>query len=86
MNHEQLLLHISSVAITATLFAVIIAANEVSFHVGRFIQYRTDEEIKTLTVAIQASILGLLALLLGFSFSMSMQRYDNRSQALISEA
>jgi len=30
--------------------------------------------------------LGLLALLLGFTFSMSMQRYDDRSQAVIEEA
>ncbi|WP_455710263.1 bestrophin-like domain [Pseudoalteromonas nigrifaciens] len=49
-------------------------------------QGRTDSEVKTLTGSIQGSILGLLALLLGFTFSMSMQRYDNRSMALIDEA
>jgi len=46
-------------------------------------QKRSDEEVKALTGSIQASMLGLLALLLGFTFSMSMQRYDNRSHALI---
>jgi hypothetical protein len=76
----------SSITITLVLFALMIAANEAGFHVGRFVQNRTDDEIKTLTGAIQASILGLLALLLGFTFSMSMQRYDNRSEALIAEA
>lgn len=86
MEQEQLLFNFSSIAITATLFVMIMLLNEAGFHVGRFIQESTDEEIKTLTGAIQASILGLLALLLGFTFSMSMQRYDNRSQALISEA
>lgn len=60
--------------------------NKVGFHFGRFVQNLTDEEIKSLTGAIQASTLGLLALLLGFTFSMSMQRYDTRSEALIAEA
>jgi len=75
-----------SVAIAATLFIAIIALNEVGFRVGRFVQVRTDSEVKTLTSSIQASILGLLALLLGFTFSMSMQRFDNRSMALVDEA
>ncbi len=83
---QQLLYDYSSIAITLVLFVLIVAFNEIGFQIGRFIQNRTDTEIKTLTGAIQASILGLLALLLGFTFSMSMQRYDNRSQALIEEA
>lgn len=86
MEQQPLLYNFSSIAITATLFILIVIFNEIGFHLGRFIQDRTDTEIKTLTGTIQASILGLLALLLGFTFSMSMQRYDNRSQALISEA
>ena len=86
MEEQQFLFDFSSIAITATLFVCIILFNEIGFHIGRFVQGRTDTEIKTLTGAIQASILGLLALLLSFTFSMSMQRYDNRSQALISEA
>lgn len=64
----------------------IVIFNEIGFRAGRFIQGRTDSEVKTLTGSIQGSILGLLALLLGFTFSMSMQRYDNRSMALIDEA
>lgn len=86
MNQQLIFYDFSSAATTVTLFLLIIILNEAGFHVGRFVQNRTDEEIKTLTGAIQASILGLLALLLGFTFSMSMQRYDNRSEALISEA
>ncbi len=86
MSTLPLLYDFSTLAITLALFVLIIIFNELGFHVGRFVQNRTDEEIKTLTGAIQASILGLLALLLGFTFSMSMQRYDSRSQALITEA
>lgn len=86
MDQQPFLYHFPSITVTIMLFILMILFNEIGFRIGRFIQNRTDTEIKTLTGAIQASILGLLALLLGFTFSMSMQRYDNRSQALIAEA
>jgi hypothetical protein len=86
MDQHELLYGYSSVAIVAVLFVAMVAFNEVGFRVGRFVQARTDSEVKSLTGSIQASILGLLALLIGFTFSMSMQRYDNRSMALIDEA
>lgn len=86
MNQEEMLYSHSSVVIVVILFIAIVVLNEVGFRVGRFVQSRTGSEVKSLTGSIQASILGLLALLLGFTFSMSMQRYDNRSMALIDEA
>jgi len=86
MYEDELLYGFSSVAIAVTLFVAIVLCNEFGFRAGRFIQARTDSEVKALTGSIQASILGLLALLLGFTFSMSMQRYDNRSMAIIDEA
>ena len=86
MDQQEILYGFSSVVIAATLFITIIVFNEIGFRVGRFVQLRTDNEVKVLTGSIQASILGLLALLLGFTFSMSMQRFDNRSLALIDEA
>ena len=85
-NEQELLYGHASVSITVALFIAILLFNEIGFRIGRYVQAHTDEEIKALTGAIQASILGLLALLLGFTFSMSMQRYDNRSLALIAEA
>lgn len=86
MNQQDILYGYSSIAIVVALFTLIVVLNEVGFRVGRFVQSSTDDEVKSLTGSIQASILGLLALLLGFTFSMSMQRYDNRSMALIDEA
>lgn len=86
MNQHEILYGYSSIAIVCLLFISIVLLNEVGFRLGRFVQARTDSEIKSLTGSIQASILGLLALLLGFTFSMSMQRYDNRSMAIIDEA
>ncbi len=86
MNQSEILYGYSSVGIAVMLFIAIVLFNEFGFRVGRFVQGRTDSEVKAITGSIQASILGLLALLLGFTFSMSMQRYDNRSMALIDEA
>lgn len=83
---EELLLDFSTTQIVAALFIGIFVMNELCFRVGRYVQNSTAEEVKSLTGTIQGSILGLLALLLGFTFSMSMQRYDNRSEALIDEA
>ena len=85
MQAEELFYSYSSVVIAAVLFVLIYLGNEAGFLLGRFVQARTDNEMKSLTGSIQASILGLLALLLGFTFSMSMQRYDQRSMALIDE-
>ena len=85
MNDQELLYGFNSAALAVALFFAIIMFNEIGFRAGRFIQVRTDSEVKALTGSIQASVLGLLALLLGFTFSMSMQRYDNRSMALIDE-
>ncbi|QTH62748.1 hypothetical protein J1N51_08135 [Psychrosphaera ytuae] len=76
----------STIVIAVTLFFAISAANELGYGVGRYVQRRTTDEVKSLTGSIQGSILGLLALLLGFTFSMSMQKYDARTQALIEEA
>jgi hypothetical protein len=86
MSEPEILYSLNSVAIACTLFGLIVVFNELGFRLGRFVQEHTTSEIKTLTGSIQASILGLLALLLGFTFSMAMQRYDNRSMAVIDEA
>jgi hypothetical protein len=86
MFQSNILYSHSSVEIAAILFVVMVAFNEIGFQIGRYVQKHTDSEIKTLTGSIQASILGLLALLLGFTFSMAMQRYDSRSMAVIDEA
>jgi len=86
MTQSEILYPFGSVEIVVTLFAMIILFNEFGFRLGRFVQEHTNSEIKALTGSIQASILGLLALMLGFTFSMAMQRYDSRSMALIDEA
>jgi len=76
----------SSVLIVALLFVSLLAATEAGYQIGRRFVATTTDSTKTQINTIQASLLGVLALLLGFTFSLSLQRYDSRSQAVISEA
>lgn len=76
----------SSVLIVAILFVALIVATESGYRIGLRIGHGTSESSKSQVNSIQASILGVLALLLGFTFSLSLQRYDSRSQAVINEA
>lgn len=75
----------NSIALTVGLFAVILVLNEIGFRIGRFVQLSTHHTVRELTGSVQGSVLGILALLLGFTFSMAMQRYDQRQGALIDE-
>jgi len=85
MTQLEMFYSSSSITITAVLFILIILFKEIAFRIGRYVRNQSDTEVKKLTGAVQASTLGLLALLLGFTFSMAMQRYDHRNQALIDE-
>ena len=76
----------NSIIIAAVLFVFIVIANELGLYVGVYYGNKSDEDIKSQTTAIQGGIIGLLALILGFSFSMAIQRYDNRAAAETAEA
>lgn len=76
----------NSILIVIILFALILLANEAGYRLGHFYQSKTDVDVKAQTNTIQAGTLGLLALILGFTFNMALQRYNNRSQAVIHEA
>ncbi len=85
MTSELLYSH-DSVLIVVILFLAIMLANEIGFRVGRYYQKNTHPEIKNQTIAIQAGTLGLLALLLGFTFNMSLERYEQRTMNQVEEA
>ncbi len=77
----------SSLLIASVLFISMLCVNQICFFLGR--RFETDDEhaeVKSQATAIQAGIVGLLALLLGFTFNMSLQRYDDRSSIVIEEA
>ncbi len=75
----------NSLALTGVLLALALVSGEIGYRIGRRGGRRVDRGTKSQTNAIQAAMLGLLALLLGFTFTMSLQRFDSRSQALVDE-
>ena len=77
---------IHSGLIAVALFISMALAIEVGFRFGLRAQPSANEASKAHINAIQSSILGILALLLGFTFSLSLQRFDSRSEAMVDEA
>ena len=63
-----------------------LAALDVGYRLGRRRQDKTDEPDKSHTSALQGATLGLLALLLGFTFAMAVSRFDNRKTVILDQA
>lgn len=78
--------NLNSVQIAIFLFVCLVLAIEIGYRIGRRSREATNEESRSHINAIQASLLGVLALLLGFTFSLSLQRYDSRNAAVVDEA
>jgi hypothetical protein len=64
--------------------AAFFAALEIAFRLGRRHTHRSDDLSRSHISALQAALLGLLALLLGFNFAMAASRFDTR-KTLIQE-
>lgn len=76
----------NSFLIVTLLFVALLLATEIGFRIGQRFSAQASEATKSQVGSIQASILGVLALLLGFTFSLALQRYDVRSEAVLAEA
>jgi hypothetical protein len=61
-------------------------AVEVGYRIGSRHRASVGETARSQIGAIQGATLGLLALLLGFTFSLALDRHDARSRALVEEA
>jgi hypothetical protein len=66
--------------------ALFLLVTEVAFRIGRRALADVDEKARPQIATLQAAALGLLALLLGFTFSMSIARFDVRKQLVLEEA
>lgn len=68
------------------LAALLIAFAEAGFRVGQRFQGSVDEPSRGQITTIEGAVLGLLGLLLGFTFAMTVSRYDLRKQLVLGEA
>jgi hypothetical protein len=83
---DEILFNVASWIIAACLFAVLIGALEVGRWLGRRARANIDETAKSQASSLQGAILGLLALLLAFTLSMAISRYEARKQVIVDEA
>ncbi len=83
---KELLYDTDSALIAALLFASMAVAIEIGLRIGCRHRMPANEAAKEHINGIQSAILGILALLLGFTFSLSLQRFDSRSEAVVDEA
>ena len=66
--------------------AILAAASEAGFRLGRKAESRTTEKTKSQLGAVEGGILGVLGLLLGFTMSMAVTRFEVRKQLVLDEA
>jgi hypothetical protein len=72
--------------IQCAFFALMLAATEVGFRLGRKSEAGTPAETWSPIATVEAALLGVLALLLGFTMSMAVSRFETRRQLVIDEA
>ncbi len=72
--------------VTVAVLGLTLLAAVVGVRVGHKLQTRLNDTERFQLFGVQASLLGLLALLLGFSFAMGQTRYDVRRRLVIEEA
>lgn len=65
---------------------LLLALGEIGFRAGRRLFVTKDEPRKAQIGTIQGAVLGMLALLLGFTFSMAVTRYESRRDLVLKEA
>ena len=67
-------------------FALMVAASEAGFRLGRRPGKQTSEDTKSQITTVEAGIIGILGLLLGFTMSMAVTRFEVRKQLVLEEA
>ena len=82
----ELLYSRSETLISVVLFALLLLSAEVGYRLGRRKRARFEDAAKSQVGTIQGAILGLLGLLLGFSFAMAASRFEVRKQMVIEES
>ena len=86
MPAEEFLYRQNEFLIVGTLLALLLIATEIGFRRGRAVQSGIEDPAKSHYWTLQAGVMGLLALLLAFTFSMSSTRYETRKLLLVDEA
>jgi len=76
----------SEIIVFLVFFALMLGATEVGFRLGRKSELQTPDKTKSLVSTVEAAMLGFLGLLLGFTMSMAVSRFEARKQLVLEEA
>ena len=76
---------IGELPLVLTMLVSFLAAIEISFRFGHR-RAAVEERLRAHVGALQAALLGLLALLLGFAFAMAVSRFDTRKALVLEES
>jgi hypothetical protein len=77
---------VDQLALFGALVVAFLLVLEVGFWIGRHNSLKADTSTHEHVSSLQSALLGLLALLLGFTFAMSISRYDTRKELVLAEA
>lgn len=83
---EEFLYGVDLWLILAAGMVAFLVFTETGFQFGKWAQSRVGEPAKSEILTIQGAMLGLLALILGFTFAMSMTRFETRKQLVLDES
>ena len=86
LEGQTVLSLVNEMELLLILMGTIVLCLEVAFRLGLRMRVRTDEANRAHVNALQAALLGLLALLLGFTFAMAVSRFDTRKSLVLAEA
>jgi hypothetical protein len=76
----------NEIIIYSIFFALMLAGSEAGFRLGRKFEASIPDKTKSQISTVEAAILGVLALLLGFTMSMAVSRFEARRQLVLDEA
>jgi len=82
----ELLYSVNQWVLFATSVALLYASAEIGFRLGRRSAAEMHADSHSRVATIEGALLGLLALLLGFAFAMSMNRFEARKDLVLEEA
>ena len=85
-NSGELLYSVNEWVIALALLGLLLLTVEVGYRLGDRVPPGLPDSAKPPVLAISGAIFGLLALLLGFTFSMALNRYDQRKELVVQEA
>jgi hypothetical protein len=83
---DGVLWQFNEVALLLAFLAGFLGATEVGFRLGMRYVDQGDDSAKAHVSSLHAAVLGVLALLLGFTFLMAVSRFDARKSLVIEEA